>query len=81
MTVGDARKRKACQYGWEGECVDNCPGCTNLKAVKCPGRDRCLKIGDLFDHDWAGDWQLGDAIVETCRKCELWPEGRKADGT
>ena len=35
----------------------------------CPGRDRCQKIGDLFDHEHLGDIALQDAIVKTCKDC------------
>ena len=35
----------------------------------CAKINRCHKIADLFDHDWAGDWQLRDAILKTCANC------------
>ena len=40
------------------------------QATSCPGRDRCQKIMDLFDHEHLGDIALQDAIVETCKNCE-----------
>ena len=42
----------------------------------CAKIDRCSKIKSLFDHDWAGDWQLADAMIDACSKCENWKEKR-----
>jgi hypothetical protein len=40
----------------------------------CVKINQCPRISSLFDHEWADDDQLRDAILKTCRNCAEYAE-------